>query len=158
MVDYGIFIYTVIQLFIYTVRDNQNGGGGLALGVLNEIDCEPVLVSQGEQGVELIVIETNMNGTSIRFINGYGPQENESELKVREFYSKLDEEIVKAQNDSCEIIIEMDFNAKLGDEYVPGDPNKMSRNGQILANIIEERDLKVVNSSGKCKYYSCQTR
>ena len=26
----------------------------------------------------------------------------------------------------------------------------MSRNGQILANIIEERDLKVANSSGKC--------
>ena len=44
----------------------------------------------------------------------------------------------------------MDFNAKLGEEYVHNDPNKRSRNGKILSEIIEERNLKVVNSSEKC--------
>ena len=133
-----------------TVRTNPNGGGGLALGISNEVDCEPILITNGDDETEMIVVEANINGMPIRFFNGYGPQENTSESKAQEFYDKLDEEIVNAQHSNCEIIIEMDFNAKLGDEYIKDDPNKMSRNGRIMSKLIETRNLKIVNSSEKC--------
>ena len=43
------------------------------------------------------------------------------------------------------IIIEMDFNSKLGKKYVDGDPNDTSENGKILAGIVERHALIVAN-------------
>ena len=48
-------------------------------------------------------------------------------------------------------MIEMDFNAKLGNEIIKGDPHKMSRNGIHLWQLVQKRQLKVVNSLDKCK-------
>ena len=39
----------------------------------------------------------------------------------------------------------MDANCKLGTEYIPGDPNKMSKNGEIMSDIIDRNGLIVVN-------------
>ena len=39
----------------------------------------------------------------------------------------------------------MDANSKLGPEYIPGDHHKMSKNGEILAEIIEKNALFVAN-------------
>ena len=46
----------------------------------------------------------------------------------------------------------MDANSKLGTEYIPGDNHKMSKNGEILAEIIEKNALVLSNGlRGKCE-------
>ena len=44
----------------------------------------------------------------------------------------------------------MDANSKLGEEYIPGDPKVQSKNGKLLADVIDENDLILVNGSDKC--------
>ena len=48
------------------------------------------------------------------------------------------------------VCIELDANAKLGREIIPGDPKEQSKNGERLMSVIEENDLIVVNSLDLC--------
>jgi hypothetical protein len=88
----------------------------------------------------------------IRFINGYGPQDdsNSTDNEKQEFFSRLDEEIKSSKIAGAMICIQMDANSKLGSEYIPDDPKPQSKNGQMLANVVDENDLIVVNGTEKC--------
>ena len=44
----------------------------------------------------------------------------------------------------------MDANGKLGPELVPGDPNKQSKNGKVLSDIIEKHALVIGNALPQC--------
>ena len=48
------------------------------------------------------------------------------------------------------ICIQMDANSKLGSEYIPEDVKPQSKNGKILAKVIDDNDLIVVNGTEKC--------
>ena len=39
----------------------------------------------------------------------------------------------------------MDANSKLGTQYIEGDPHAQSRNGRVLANILDRHALIVLN-------------
>ena len=84
----------------------------------------------------------------IRIITGYSPQEMSPHSQ--EFYCRLEEEIENSLNSGCGTIIEMDFNAKLGPEYIKGDKDKMSSNGKLLKNIIVRHNMVIVNDTDKC--------
>ena len=43
-----------------------------------------------------------------------------------------------------------DFNAKLGSEFILDDTHERSANGDILSQIIERKELIVVNGTEKC--------
>ena len=73
----------------------------------------------------------------IRVINCYGPQENETRSKVENFWIEIEKEIINSKMDDCKVLIEMDANAKLGCEIIVNDPNKMSDNGHILAEMTK---------------------
>ena len=44
----------------------------------------------------------------------------------------------------------MDANAKLGSDIIKGSPHKISSNGKLLNDLIDTRDLVVVNSLDIC--------
>ena len=68
------------------IRSDKIGGGGLVMGISNEIECEPVLITKTDDSdIELLVVEINIKGNPVRIFTGYGPQENVSEDKVLEF-------------------------------------------------------------------------
>ena len=90
------------------------------------------------------------NSENIRIITGCGPQENWDETRRMSFYIALEAEIVKAELAGKSVIIQMDSNSKLGNEYIPNDPHPMSPNGKILAAIIERHALIVANGSEHC--------
>ena len=59
------------------LRKNSNGGG-LLTAVHKSF--KPVSISSDDDNDdELLVVEANISGTKVRFINGYGPQENAPE-------------------------------------------------------------------------------
>ena len=45
----------------------------------------------------------------------------------------------------------MNFNAKLGKHVIRGDPNEMSKNGELLKEILDRHDSVVANATDKCK-------
>ena len=84
-------------------------------------------------------------------ISGYGPQESWAEEKRLPFFIALETEIEKAEMGGKAVICEMDANAKLGPNYISGDPHEMTPNGALLSGIIERHALSVGNGHEKCK-------
>ena len=125
------------------------GGGGLLTAVHKNL--KPVSVSE-ETEVEILVVEGKVNNKSVRYINGYGPQDesNSTENDKTEFFNRLDVEVKNSMMAGAMICIQMDANAKLGSEYIPSDPKPQSRNGKLLADVVDENDLIVVNGTDKC--------
>ena len=110
---------------------------------------DPVLIYEGDDEIELLVVQAKVNNANIRFINGYGPQEDDN--RASSFFQKLEEEIEMAQDNDCLVMIEMDANSKLGWEIIKDDPNEKSANGDLLLGIIERTNLTVVNSLDLCQ-------
>ena len=133
------------------VRKNK-GGGGVMIAIKDDILTTPVEVSpQEDDEVEILTVEIELQGLTLRILTAYGPQEEENDDKINKFYCTLENEIVKCQELNCGLIIEMDCNAKLGKEVIQGDPHDMSNNGKLLWDIVQRRDCVVVNSlSDKC--------
>ena len=65
----------------------DKGGGGLLTAVHKTL--KPVSVSE-EDDTEILVVQGIVNDSKIRFINGYGPQENYNEERRGKFFSRLD--------------------------------------------------------------------
>jgi exonuclease III len=124
------------------IRKSKKKGGSM-LGV--HMDLNPVLVKEYSETFELIVVETTIGNTHIRIITGYGPQENWDEKDRLPFFEALECEVASAELEGRSVIISMDANSKLGDEYIPGDPHKQSVNGRLLANIMDRHALIVLN-------------
>ena len=61
------------------------------------------------------------------------------------FFTALEKEVASAQLESKSVIIAMDANSKLGPTYIPNDPKSMSKNGKVLAALMERYALYVVN-------------
>ena len=146
MNDYAIFEH---------IRNNT-AGGGLLTAVHKSLN--PISVSEEIEGEEILVVEATFGKNTVRLINGYGPQESDSEETRKAFYSRLDFEIKRAKLSGCLICIEMDSNAKLGNSLIPDDPHPQSGNGKLLENVIKENNLKVLNGSNLCKGTITRTR
>ena len=125
-------------------------GGGLMIGFRTDIEGVPVVVSNLDNDVEILVVEVALKFMTIRFLTGYGPQEDTSEDVLNNFYASLEEEIIHCEQENCGMVAELDCNAKLGQELIIGDPNKMSNNGRLLWEIMERRDCTVVNTTSMC--------
>ena len=109
-------------------------GGGLLLAVCESFD--PVVIYEGTDNIQILVVQGKVGTIDVRFINAYGPQEDDSEEVVFAFYEKLEEEIILAKQNKCNISMECDANAKLRFEIIKGAPNSQSKNGSILWSMI----------------------
>ena len=132
-----------------SIRHKNKGGGGLLTAIKEEYS--PVLVSEAEDDIELLVVEAQVARKNIRFFNGYGFQENKPEEIRNKFFSKLEEEVQLAKLTDNLICIEMDGNSKFGPDIIKGDPHQMTKNGKLLKQVIERQGLILVNSTDKCK-------
>ena len=76
---------------------------------------------------------------------GHGPQECAPTV-VRETYrDTVEEQVVRAYLDGCMVLVAEDANAKLGPEWIKGDPHTISENGKLLASMIKRQDLALDN-------------
>ena len=114
----GLFKMQDFQIF-ESIRKNKEMGGSM-LGV--HVGLKPILIQEYNETFELLVVEISVANNVIRVITGYGPQENWDNSSKTPFYLALEEEIASAELQDRSVIIAMDANAKLGPNYVPGDP------------------------------------
>ena len=131
-------------------------GGGLLTAVCQDIS--PVLISAGNENIEMIVVQGKVGNFNIRIFNCYGPQEvtqsqrpvSEQQQIVTNFWIELEKEVLKAKEDETLVIIQMDANAKAGKEIINDDPNDMSENGKLMLGLVKRQNLRILNTSSKC--------
>ena len=131
-----------------TIRKGKIKGGTM-IGAHKGLN--PVLISEHNEPFEILVIEIHVANKGIRVISGYGPQESWTPQQREPFFRVLEEEIVKANLAGKSIVIEADFNSKLGVEYIPNDPHSQDRNGKLLSEIIKRQNLTVANGLVVCE-------
>ena len=125
-------------------------GGGLLTAVRHEI--EPVLISQCEDEAEILVVQVKVGTRNIRILNAYGPQQLDVSPQIKlNFWQNLEKEIISAYEANCEIIIELDANAKVGPNIISNDPNSQSDNGKLMIDLLARQNLYLVNASDLCK-------
>ena len=146
---YGSLKLKGYQIF-EKIRKDGNGGGLLTAADEN---LNPVLISTGrEEDSEILTIQVKAGGYDIRIINGYGPQEAECDKEnVYKFWQEIEDEILKAKDDNCLILIQLDANAKIGREKIKEDPNNESPNGRIFLDIVDRQNLTIANTLELCK-------
>ena len=110
-----------------------------------------VLIREGDDENEFLTVQAQLGDKSTRIITGYGVQEKENYTKRAQFFAKLKDEICSAEISGCSIFIELDAISKVGPNLIPGDPHEQSDNGKMLAKLIEDHDLVLVNGSEICK-------
>ena len=113
------------------------------IGILNDVKNEPILISETKDDIEILVVEVKIGKLPLRLITAYCPQEDENKDKINMFYRKLEEEIVSCETNGCGMVLELDCNAKLGSSIIKGDAHLMSKNGKLLWEIKQRRDLPV---------------
>ena len=89
-----------------SIRPKKHGG---TLCAIHE-DLKPKLIAEYNDPFELLVVEVETQGKSIRVITGCGPQENWDETKRMPYFIALEVEIVKAELAGKSVLIEMDSN------------------------------------------------
>ena len=50
-------------------------------------ELKPTWISEGNDEAEFLTVQINLEGFSIRCVNGYGPQENDPNEKKLNFWS-----------------------------------------------------------------------
>ena len=106
-------------------------------------DLTPVLVSNSDDEVDVLTVETKVGNHKIRVINGYGPQEDEDRQIILNFWQEIEKEVILAQDSDCMVAIEMDANAKVGKEIIKEDPHHQTNNGKLL---VERQNLIILNA------------
>ena len=140
--------HSLEEYVLFEAKRSKVGGGSM-MGIHESM--KPVLINVYDNEFELILVETKVGQKGIRFITGYGPQEDWADDLKAPFFIALDQEISNAKIQDKSVYIAMDTNCKLGPEFISKDPHKMSKNGEILADIVERNALIVPNGFNICE-------
>ena len=132
-----------------SVRQNRDGGGGLALGVIKEL--HPAWVRDGGD-VEALSVNISLKNLQIRCCVAYGCQESDATEKKEAFWKYLDEEVLLADQAGTGFVLHFDGNLWAGEDLVPGEPRPQNRNGKLLQEFLKiNPHLTIVNSLPLCK-------
>ena len=135
---------------IYYLSRQDSDGGGLAIGVSDDI--KSTLVREGDDKREVLVIQIELGQRQVRIIVAYGPQENSSRDKKEEFWKFLEEESIKAELLGQCLIIQMDGNVHGGPDLVKNDPNFQNTNGKLFEQFLSRNsNLIVANNMNFCE-------
>ena len=145
----GIKFDSAKKYKMFQLIRKESQGGGLLIGAKTEL--EPVVISEGNDQVEIIVIEIKIKEQfRIRIINAYGPQECSILDKKEAFWAHLQTQVDNAVEAEAAVLIQMDANAILGDTIIKGDPNKMNKNGELFAKFLSaNQSLFLLDKSDK---------
>ena len=132
------------------IRQNRDGGGGLALGCIKEL--KPVWVREGEEQVEALSVNIFVKNMKIRCCVAYGCQESDASEKKDAFWKYLDEDVMEAKHSGEGFVLQFDGNLWAGNGIVPNDPRPQNRNGKLFEQFLSRHPhLSVVNSLDLCE-------
>ena len=128
----------------FPVVRSKKSGGGLYIGVKHGL-CESIMIDDSENA-DLVTIRVSKKEHGIRIILTYGPQENDLEETVCSFYHDVSVQVEAAFLNGDSIILQGDFDAKLGFDVINHDMIPMSKNGEKLFNLFCKYNLTLLNT------------
>ena len=135
---------------IFELNRKNKQGGGIAIGMVKEL--KPVWISEGDDNIEVLTIEAEIDGVKTRCVGAYGPQEYERLENKKAFWNRLSIEVEDALENEAGFILQMDGNLWGGPEIVKNDPNPCNENGKFFKIFLNKYPhLKVVNSMNLCE-------
>ena len=135
---------------IYYLNRQESQGGGLALGVIKDI--ESTLIREGDDDIEVLSVQAVLGKIPVRIIIGYGPQENALKEKKNNFWGFIEREINEAELKGHGVLVQMDGNLHAGAELIKDDPNQQNRNGKLFMDFLERnKSITVVNALNICE-------
>ena len=135
---------------LYYLNRKESLGGGLIVGVHK--DLESVLVREGDDETEAMVIHVEIEGMTLKVVNAYGPQKNATKERKEKFWEFLEEEYIKAELENLGFIIQMDGNMHGGSKVIKDDPNPQNYNGKLLEEFLTRNNgLIVANNLDICE-------
>ena len=134
---------------IFELLRKNSAGGGLAIGA--KTDIEPVWLSEGDDSVEVLVVQVKVGEIIIRCVGAYGPQEKDPIERKNKFWERLSHEVEKAQETNAAFILQMDGNLWAGKEIIENDVHDCNQNGKMFVEFMKKHShLVVVNSLDIC--------
>ena len=138
--------YLIFEL----VRKSRDGGGGLALGCLKELN--PVWVRDGGSDIEALSVVISVRKMKIRCCVAYGFQETSKIENKKKFWEYLNEEVHYSKSSGSGLVIHFDGNLWAGSKIIPGDPRPQNYNGKLFEQFLRQNPhLTVVNSLSLCE-------
>ena len=134
---------------IYELNRKEKSGGGLCIGVLN--DLHPAWVGQGDDEVECLAVEVWVEDFPIRVVTAYGPQLGDPLIKKQKFLDFIENQAINAYDNGAGFILQMDSNSHLGPEVIKNDPNLQNLNGRLFCEFLDRMPhLTIINSLPLC--------
>ena len=124
------------------IRQTRKGGGMLV--ATHQSLSNTCLIEKGNEDAEFITIQFN-DAYTWRLILGYGFQE-----KRTRFFIEIENQIEKCIADGIPFLWIGDCNGKLGSDIITDDINNLTPNGALIKDIVDRKNLKVINGSTKC--------
>ena len=119
---------------IYELTRKNSGGGGLAIGVDKSLN--PVWIDEGNDEVEVLIVEANVDNFKIRCVGAYGPQESDKVDRKTKFWAKLGNAVENATLSESGFILQMDGNLRAGQGIIPQDPHSINNNGKLFKKFL----------------------
>ena len=132
----------------FSVVRDKKVGGGIFLGIRQGL-YETVMIDSGDKAQSVTVQLTNKD-FNVQIVLVYGPQENDPEDIRESFHHDVSVQIQTADINGDFVILVDDFNAKLGHSVVQNDIHPMSKNGELLFDMFNNYNIKLLNSSKFC--------
>ena len=133
------------------LNNRNNEGGGVLIGVKDEISSVAVEVKKEQVSHEAIWIKIDNGRIKIRIGVIYAPQENKvKNEEITNMYETVTKEIQKAIDNDEKIVLMGDFNCKIGGE-IRNNKEDVSKGGKEFIKVIKQNKLSVLNNSIRCE-------
>ena len=130
-------------------RPVKSGQSGLAIGVKKQT-FSSVLDVTSTSHPNILVTRIQLDNCATRIILGYAPQETEIPDVREHFYTELEIEVTECKVAGDIPVIAGDMNAKLKKD-AGNTPLGISSNGKLLAQVVENQGLEVLNFDERCE-------
>ena len=131
--------------------DRESGGGGVLIAYKRCLENVMMVVREEKRKEEMLWIKVDNGKMKMRIGIVYMPQENETKLEeIKEIYSKIEEEIMKADDNNEVVVLMGDLNCKIGN-HIEKNTDEVSKGGRVLLKMCNKMDLAIVNGKEFCK-------
>ena len=128
---------------------NRTGqaGGGVATAVARAYMDKTGGAGEGSEDDEYLITRIATFKPALNVINYYGEQRKTSKQEVEEKWQRLckDLENIRARNEFCCLVGDMNKLVGNGEFGVPGNHPEMSLGGKLLGKLLESRNWVLVN-------------
>ena len=132
----------------FSVVRDKNMGGGIFLDIRHGL-YETVMIDSGDKA-QFVTVRLTDKDFNVQIVLVYGPQENDLEDVRESFYHDVSVQIQTAYLNGDSVVLVGDFNAKLGHSVVQNDIHSMSKNSELLFDMFNNYNMKLLNSSKFC--------